>query len=194
MKLLVCCVLPDKKLYGNCLYWLNWNIFHLALKNSFPWNFPLYLIYYLPFRIFEQFGLGLKTEFALKFFTVLSTILHLGFLSNLRLLWKTRVALNIFTALKYILSFRIFEQLALCPVCPEFTVLHKYFLSQDFWATCACLKNTSCPENFHCIEIYFIIQDFLATCALPWKTEFALKFFQDRGRLPPEPRLVRLWL
>jgi len=65
MKFLACCVLPDKKLYGNCLCWLNipyWKFFHPALKNSLQWNFPLYWIYVLPFRIFEQLALALKNR------------------------------------------------------------------------------------------------------------------------------------
>jgi len=49
----------------------------------------------------------------------------------------------------YILSFRIFEQLALA------------------------LKNTSCPDIFHCIEIFLSFRIF-EQLALALKTEFAL--------------------
>jgi len=66
----------------------------------------------------------------------------------------------------YFLSFRIFEQLGLG------------------------LKNTSCPDIFHCIEIFLSFRVF-EQLALALKTEFALKFFHTEPP-PPTPRLVRL--
>jgi len=54
-------------------------------KQSVPWNFSLYWIYFL----------------------------HSGFLSNLRLPWKTECALKFFTVLNILFTFRILEQLAL---------------------------------------------------------------------------------
>ena len=59
----------------------------------------------------------------------------------------------------YFLSFRIFEQLALA------------------------LKNTSCPDIFHCIEIFLSFRIF-EKLALALKTEFALKFFNTGGGRP----------
>ena len=75
--------------------------------------------------------------------------------------------------------------------------IENIFTVQDFWAICACLKNSSpenfhfieyisyhsgflsnsalalknrvCPEMFHCIEYTFYIQDFWVTCACPEK-------------------------
>ena len=89
-----------------------------------------------------------KTEFALKFFAVLSILLHSGLLSNLRFCPE-------FTAFYiHFLSFRIFEQLALA------------------------LKNTACPEFFHCIEyLFFYHSSILSNLCLPWKTEIPFKFF-----------------
>ena len=136
-----------------------WTTF-LPWKTELPWNFSLCwnifsvlkYIFFLSFRTFDQLVLALKNR-----------------------------------------------------VCPEFTVLNK--IHSEFWTTCACPENRVFPENFHCIEYSFYINDFWATCAwpekqsvpwihcitvlniyflsfrilnnlrLPWKTEFALKFF-----------------
>jgi len=49
---------------------------------------------------------------------------------------KNRVALKFFTVLNILFTFRISEQLALA------------------------LKNSVCPEIFHCMEYTFYIQDF----------------------------------
>ena len=154
MKFLACCVPPDRKLYGNCLYWLNilyWKFFHLALTNSLPWNFPLYFIHFLPFRIFEQLALVLKTEFALKIFTALSILLHSGFFSILRLPWKTeltwKVSLywNIFYHSGLLSNFRLpWKQRVPWIHCIEY----KSFTIQDFWATCACPEKHKLPWNF----------------------------------------------
>ena len=130
-------------------------------KQSFPWNFSLYWIYFAPFRIFEQlcacpekqscFGifhcieytfyiqefwatcmrLPWKTQGALNSQYWLYIFYHSGFLSNFVLALKNRVALEFFTVLKYFLSFRIFEQLALAQ------------------------KNRGCPE-FTVLIIYFL--------------------------------------
>jgi len=147
-------------------------------KQSLPWHFPLYLIYFLPFgifeqlalarkntsysemfhcieiflsfRIFEQIALALKTGFALNSLHWTYIFYHWGFLSNLHLPGKTRVALKCFIVLNiYFLSFRIFKQLALAR------------------------KNTSCSEMFHCIEIFLSFWIF-EQLALDLKTEFAL--------------------
>ena len=125
-----------------------------------PWNFSLYWIYFLLFRIFEQHPLVLKTEFALEFFTVLNILF----------------------------TFRLFEQLTLALKnrgCPEFTVLNVYFLL--FWILeqlALALKNRGCLGILHSIEIYFIIQEFWATCACPENRVFP-EIFQSRGGGPP---------
>ena len=77
------------------------------------------------------------------------------------------------------------------------------FYYSEFWATRACPEKRVCPENFHCIEIFLSFRIFeqlvlalknrvpeltvlnihflsfriLNNLRLPWKTEFALKFF-----------------
>ena len=93
VKFLACCVLQDRKLSGNCLYWLNIvyalknrvcpEIFHcieytftfrifeqltLALKNRVCPEFTVLNVYFLSFRIFEQRAIALKTQFTLKLF------------------------------------------------------------------------------------------------------------------------------
>jgi len=134
-------------------------------KQSLPWNFSLYWIYFL----------------------------HSGFLSNLFLPWKTECALKSFTVLNMLFTFRIFEQLALAlknsvtwnfslywnisyhsgflsnlrlPWKTEcnlefFTLLNILFIIQDFWATCVCPeKSRVSPEIFHCIEYPFTFRSF----------------------------------
>ena len=175
LKFLACCVYPDKKLYGNYLYWLNilyWNFLHLALEKSLPWNCPLYWIYFLPFRIFEQFALALK---------------H-------------RVCPENFHCIEYTFWFRIFEQHALALKKQSMPWIHYieyiFFIIQDFWATCDChenrvcsefivldvyfvsfkifeqlalaLQNTSCPDIFTVLK-YFYHSGFLSNLRLPWK-------------------------
>ena len=83
-------------------------------KQSLPWKFSLYWIFFLPFRIVERLcacpevavlntlftfriveqRLPWKTEHSLKFFTVLESFSHSGFLSNLRLPWKLSLSWN----------------------------------------------------------------------------------------------------
>ena len=53
--------------------------------------------------------------------------------------------------------------------------IENIFTVQDFWATCACLKNRAFPEIFTVLNIFLTIQDFWATLRLQWNTEFALK-------------------
>ena len=139
LKFLACCVYPDKKLYGNYLYWLNilyWNFLHLALEKSLPWNCPLYWIYFLPFRIFEQFALALK---------------H-------------RVCPVNFHCIEYTFTFRIFEQLALAlknKVCPEFTVLNIYFFSfRIFEQLALAFKNRVAPKLFTVLKYFLSLRIF----------------------------------
>jgi len=83
------------------------------------------------------------------------------------------------TAPSLTFDYKIFEQLS-CPgkkSCPEtFHCVEIFFIFQDFWATCACPKKQSVPW-VHCIEYIFLIFRILNNMRLPWKTEFALKFF-----------------
>ena len=129
-----------------------WGTLRLPWKQSLSWNFWLYLMYFL----------------------------HSGCLSNFCLPWKIECGLS-----------------SLYWIC--------IFYHSQFWTTCACPKNRVFPENFHCIKYSFYIKDIWTTWAcpekqsvpwihcieyiyflsfrilnnlrLPWKTEFALKFF-----------------
>ena len=103
-----------------------------------------------------------------------SKFFHLSrFLSNLRLPWKNRVALKIFIVLNILFTFRILEQLCVCPEKQRVPWIHctKYifFIIQDFSAARAWLEKQSCPEIFHCIEYTCYIQDIWATFACPEK-------------------------
>ena len=133
--------------------------------------------------------------------------------------WKTaEFDVKISTVMNNFFTIQDFWATCACPesrVCPEFTVLNIYFLSnQDFWATCACPEKHELPWCFslhwnilsfrilstlslpwkqrlpwiHCIEyILFIIQDFWATCACP-ENRVCTEIFQDRGGgRPPRP-------
>ena len=135
-------------------------------KQSLPWKFSLYWIYFLSFRIFEQLAFSLKNRVALKFLTVLNHFYDSGF-------WAT----------------------CACPenrVCPEFTVLNIYFfIIKEFWATCACPEKHELPWNVSLYWNIFIIQDFWATCICP-ENRVCPESFQAGRDVPP--RLVRLWI
>jgi len=75
---------------------------------------------------------------------------HLGFLSNFRLPWKTKFALKIFTWI--------------------------YFFIQDIRATLCLSWKTVCPD-FTVLKYIFYHSRFLSNLRLPWKKQFALKFF-----------------
>ena len=219
----VSCVLcsPRPKLYGNCLYWMNilyWNFFHLALEKSLPWNCPLYWIYFLPFRIFEQFALALKHRVCPENFHCIEYSFTFRIFEQLAFALKNKVCPE-FTVLNiYFLSFRIFEQLALAL---KNRVALKFFIIKDFWATCACPENRVFLNPLYWMYIFYHSR-FLSNFHLPWKTRLALIFFtvlkyfyhsgflsilrlhwkqslpwkfsgQGDGR-PPAPHLVRLWL
>ena len=156
MKVLACCVLSHKKLYGNCLHWLNilyQKVFHLVLKN----------------RVCREI-----------FYCIEYIFYHSGLLSNLRLSWKTEFAQKFFTVgpIEYTFTFTIFEQLALAlknRLCPELTVLNiPIFITQYFWASCACPEKHELPRNFSRYWNIFYHSGFLSNLRLPWKTDCAL--------------------
>jgi len=71
------------------------NNFRLTCKQSFPWNFSLYWIYFLLFRIFQERRLPWKKQSCPEIFHCIEyTFFHSGFLSNLRLPWKTELPWN----------------------------------------------------------------------------------------------------
>jgi len=152
------------------------------------------LKYFLSFTGFLS-NLRLPWKTMCPEFTVLNIyFLSFRIFNNFRLSWKTEFALNIYTALKYFLSFRIFEQLAFALKknvpwihCTEYI----FFIIQNFEQLPLFLKNRVCPKFLHCIEIFFIIQDFWATCACP-ENRVCPEFFKPGGSLPPpNPHLVR---
>ena len=66
----------------------------------------------------------------------------------------------------------------------NFSLSWNIFIFQDLWATCGLPWKTECALNsLYWIYIYFNHSEFWTTCAcpenwsLPWKLEFALKFF-----------------
>ena len=125
-------------------------------KTELPWNFLLHT-----FRSFEQLALVLKSRVSLEFFTVLKYFLSFRIIEQHALTLKNRVALKFFTALNILFAIRSFEQLALA------------------------LKSRGCPK-FTVLNIYFSFSGVLSNLRLPWKTEFALKFFKPGGN-PPDP-------
>jgi len=120
-------------------------------------------IYFLSFRVFEQPAFALKNRVALTFFTVLKYFFHSGFLSNLRLHWKTRVALKFFTVLKYFYHSGFLSNFRL-PWKQSLPWSHGteyvFLIIQDFEQLALALKNTSCPEIFHCIETFLSFRIF----------------------------------
>jgi len=147
-------------------------------KQSLPWKFSLYWIYFL----------------------------HSGVLRNLRLLWKAEGALSSMCSIfifyfqdfwatstwpeKHSLPWNFpqygtyfysqnFEQVALALKsrgCPKLTVLNLYFLFSGVLSKLRLPSKTELLWTFHYIEyVFFMMQDFWATCAclekqsLPWK-------------------------
>jgi len=83
-------------------------------KQSFPWKFSLYWIYFLHSGVLGNLRLPWKTEFALNSQSWIYIFLLLRIFEQLALALKNRVALKFFTLLNmHFLSLRIFEQLAL---------------------------------------------------------------------------------
>ena len=128
------------------------NNLHLPWKTELPWNFLLYGIYFLLFRIFEQLARALKNSFPGIFHCIEIFFIIQDF-------WATSVCPE-----KQSMS-RIFSLYRIC-----------IFIIQDFRATSAYPEKQSCPENFHCMEYTFYIQNFWAT-ALALKNRVALDFF-----------------
>ena len=171
---------------------------HCPEKQSLPWNFPLYLIHFLPFRIFEHLALALKTEFALKIFTVLSILLHSGFLSNFLLPWKTELPWTFSFILKYFLSFRIFEQLALA-LKTEFALNSMYwvyiFYHSGFLSNLRLPWKHELPWNFSLYWNITYLSGILSNFRWPWKQTLPWNFSrQGIGRPSPPPRVVCLCL
>jgi len=156
-------------------------------KQSFPWNFLLYGIYFLLFRIFEQLALALKTELPRNFslFTFMSfeqlalawktkcalnsqywiyIFYYSRFLSNLRLPWKTQLPWNFSLYWNIFYHSGFLSNLRL-PWKKELPwnfhcIKYVFFIIQDIWALALSLKN-SCLGIFHCIEIFFYHPGFL---------------------------------
>ena len=150
MKFLACCVVPNKKLYGNCLYWLNilyWKFFHLFLK----------------YRACREI-----------FHCIEYIFYHTRFFSNLRLPWKTELPwkFSLYWAYFYIQDF---WATCACPEnrvspesfhCIEYIFYHSGFLSNFVLA----LKNRVVLEFFTILNILFTFRNFQQrACACPEK-------------------------
>ena len=198
MKFLACCVLPDKKLYGNCLYCLNilyWNIFHLSLRNRVAVKFSTVLnIFFTTQDFWATWDCPEKQSLPWIFLLCWIYIFyHSGFLSNLRLPWKTEFTLNIFIVLKYFLSFRFFEQLALAlrnrVSLKILTVLNIHFLSFRVSEQLTLDLKNRVALKFSLYWIYiFYHWGFLSNLRLPWKSLpcifTASVFFKEYVRYP----------
>jgi len=161
-------------------------------KQSVPWNFSLYWICFLHSGFLSNLRLPWETEDALN--SLLNThFLWFRSFEKLALALKNRVCREFTVLNMYFLSFRSFEQFALAlknRVCPEFTVLNMYFLLFRIFEQLALgLKNTVALKIFTLLNMYF--SSFRIFENLPWKTEFALKFFKpgEAAAPPPDPPL-----
>ena len=151
----MCCVLLVKKLYGNCLFWLNilhWNFFHLSLKN----------------RVCRK-----------VFHCIEYMFYHSGFLSNLRLPWKTEMPCNFSL---YWVYFYIQEVWATFPRPEKQRVPWKFSL---FWTSFSsfriseqltlALKTEFALNSLYWIYIFYC-SGLLSILRLPWKTELPWNF------------------
>ena len=71
----------------------DFNNLRLPWKQSFPWNFSLYWVYFLPFRIFEQLCACPEKQSCLEFTVLIIYFLSLRIFEQLALGLKNRVAL-----------------------------------------------------------------------------------------------------
>ena len=166
MKFLACCVLPEKKIYGNCLYWCKYvRDFNGAtqwLKGTVPdrriW-LPTHACVIvatdnLLFDFYRKRGHGPdrnhynQSWIWSRLQTTLAQIprkVNIQWRSPPKWTWDhTQVNIHWIHFLKIFSPFRIFEQLALA------------------------LKNRDCLKFFTVLNIIFTIQDFLTTLRLPW--------------------------
>ena len=148
---LVCCACPEKQ--------------------SLPWHFSLYSIYFLPFRIFEQFYACHQKQSLPWTFS-----LHMEYSFPIQELWAARACpeKQIVHWINCIfLSFRIFEQVELSMkkefVLKFFTAFNILYLFRIFEQFMLAVKNSVGPEIYRCIEYTFSIQDFSSTCVCPEK-------------------------
>ena len=87
--------------------------------------------------------------------------------------WKDKLLFNLLFLIPN--SFCTFHGYARggTPFLPPLSARHWFFIIQIF-EQLSCSEKQSCLETFHCDEKFFIFQDFSATCGLSWKTECAL--------------------
>ena len=130
-------------------------------KTEYPWNFSLYWIYFLPFRIFEQ----------------------------LCACPEKQSCPGIFHCIEYTFYIQEFWATSACPEkqsCPDiFTVLNMYFYYSGVWVTCAC------PENRVALEFFTVLKDILLfrifeQLAVALKTELPWNFWSP-GAVHPRP-------
>jgi len=147
----------------------------LPWKQSFPWNFSLYWIYFLPFRIFEQLCACTEKQSCPGIFHCIeyTFYIHEFWATCMRLPWKTEGALNSQYWLYIFYHSGFFEQLALSlknrVALKFFAVWNILFYIVNFWGTCACREKQRVPWIYCTEYIFFIIQEFWPTCACPEK-------------------------
>ena len=121
-------------------------------KQSLPWKFSLFGVYFYIRGSFEQLALAMKNRVCPEF-----TVLNI-----------------------YFLSFRIFEQLCLTwktELPWNFHCIEIFFIIQDFWATCDCPENRVSLNSLYWMGLYiFYHSGFFRNLRLPWKRA-ALKIF-----------------
>jgi len=163
-----------------------WATYACPDTQSLPWKFSLYWIYFYISRFLRNLPLPWKTKCALNSPYWIYMFYHSAFLSNLRLPWKIQVALKCFTVLKYFSHSGFLSNLRV-PWKQGFPWIHciEYiFLSFRIFEQLAfALKNTSCPDIFHCIEMFLSFRSF-EQLAIALKT-FCPEIFQDRWATAP---------
>jgi len=129
------------------------NNLRLPWKQSFLWNFSLYLIYFLPFRIFEQLCACPEKQSCPGIFQCIEYTFYIQefWATCMRLPWKTEGALN--------------SQYWL------YIFYHSGFLS-NLRFPC----KTELPWNFSLYWNIFYHSEFLSNLRLPWKTELPWYF------------------
>ena len=138
----------------------NLNNLRLPEKQSLPWTFSLYWIFFSHSGFLSNLHLTWNKSLPWTFSLYWIYFLHSGFLCNLRLPWKREYAITFATVLNILFTLRIFEQLVLAlkkRVCLKlFTVLNIDFTFRIFEQICACPEMQSVTWKFSLYWIYFL--------------------------------------
>ena len=188
MKFLAWCVLSDKKLYGNCLHWLKYTVLKIFSpcpeKQSLPWNFLLYWIYFLSFRIFEQLALVLKNRVCPEIFPCRTYWVYF----YIHDIWATcacpeKQSVPWINCIEYtFFHHSVFLSKLRLPwktrVAQKFFTVLKYFSSfRVFEQLALALKNRLCPE-LNVLNIHFLSFRVFEQLALALKTRVHSEVFR----------------